>query len=232
MSGERASADDIAASQYPEVLKKIIEDGNYSPDQIYNLDETALYYKAMPKSTYVSKHQKQARGRKLEKSRFTAMFCVNLTGSHKMRPVVVHTAAHPRCYKHLSDMNNSGVYWYKTRNGWMTTTIMTDWLQKHCIPDAQRKCKQLGLPFKMLLIMDNAPSHPHYLQDVVHKNCNIVFLPPRTTSLIQPLDQELIATVKQIYHKDVYDFLRSRTDSGEELQDLEALQEESWKVSL
>lgn len=160
------------------MLKKIIEDGSYSPDQIYNLDETALYYKAMPKSTYVSKHQKQARGRKLEKARFTAMFCVNLPGSHKMRPVVVHTAAHPRCYKHLNNMNNSGVYWYNTRNGWMTTTIMTDWLQKHCIPDAQWKCKQLGLPFKMLLIMDNAPSHPHYLQDVVHKNCKIVFLPP------------------------------------------------------
>lgn len=114
----------------------------------------------------------------------------------------------------------------------MTTTIMTDWLQKHCILDAQWKCKQLGLPFKMLLIMDNAPSHPHYMQDVIRKNCNIVFLPPRTTSLVQPLDQELIATVTQIYHKDMYDFLWSRTDSGKEVRGLQALQEEDSDVDL
>ncbi|KAK3889076.1 hypothetical protein Pcinc_006951 [Petrolisthes cinctipes] len=108
--GECASADDEATRDYPEVLKGIINEGGYSPHLIYNVDETALYYKAIPKGTYISKHHEQARGRKTGKSRITVMFTVNITGSHKQRPVVVHKASRPRCNKKLRDMDDSGVY--------------------------------------------------------------------------------------------------------------------------
>lgn len=220
-TGERASADEEAANQFPAILKNIIDEGGYTKDQIYNLDETALYYRAMPKKTYISKEQKQARGRKLDKSRVTVMFCVNLSGSYKMRPVVVHTAAKPRCYKNLRNMNDSGVYWYKSANGWMTGTIFSDWLKTHCIPAARRKSRELHQDFKMLILMDNAPAHPTWIQDLVPPECKIVFMPPRTTSLIQPLDQDFIATVKQIYHKKVYDYLREKTETNEELHLME-----------
>ena len=41
-----------AAESYPEQLKKLIEDKGYLPEQVFNADETGLYWKRMPKRTY------------------------------------------------------------------------------------------------------------------------------------------------------------------------------------
>ena len=45
LKGEAASADVAAAREYPKEFEKIIRDGNYLPSQVWNVDETALYYK-------------------------------------------------------------------------------------------------------------------------------------------------------------------------------------------
>lgn len=126
-TGERASADEEAARSFPTILKGLIEEGGYNKHQIFNLDETRFYYKTMPRSTYVAESQKQARGRKLDKSSFTLMFTLNASGSLKMKPVVVHTAKHPRCFKNLKSMSeHPDFYWYHSANGWTTTTILRD----------------------------------------------------------------------------------------------------------
>ena len=39
------SADKEAAAAYPAVLKKIIEDGGYTPQQVFNVDKTGLFWK-------------------------------------------------------------------------------------------------------------------------------------------------------------------------------------------
>ncbi|GFX23125.1 retrovirus-related Pol polyprotein from transposon 297 [Trichonephila clavipes] len=45
ITGESATADEGAAKIFPEELAKIIEDGNYSADQVFNADETGLLEK-------------------------------------------------------------------------------------------------------------------------------------------------------------------------------------------
>ncbi|GFV31073.1 tigger transposable element-derived protein 1 [Trichonephila clavipes] len=42
ITGESATADEGAAKIFPEELAKIIEDGDYSADQVFNADETGL----------------------------------------------------------------------------------------------------------------------------------------------------------------------------------------------
>ncbi|KAK3882326.1 hypothetical protein Pcinc_013317 [Petrolisthes cinctipes] len=42
MEGEAASEDTQAAEKYPAMLKGIIEEGEYSSKQVFNLDETGL----------------------------------------------------------------------------------------------------------------------------------------------------------------------------------------------
>ncbi|GFW90651.1 hypothetical protein TNCV_628171 [Trichonephila clavipes] len=61
--------------------------------------------------------------------------------------------------------------------------------------------KEKSLDFKVLLIVDNAASHPQ----LEHPNVQLVFLPPNTTSLIQPLDQGIFATFKKYYIKTTHD---------------------------
>ncbi|XP_066941104.1 tigger transposable element-derived protein 1-like [Macrobrachium rosenbergii] len=55
-----------------------------------------------------------------------------------------------------------------------------------------------GLPFKVLLVLDNAPGHPADLSNM-HPNVKVVYLPPNTTSLIQSMDQGVIANFKAYY---------------------------------
>ncbi|CAM4587995.1 unnamed protein product [Caretta caretta] len=42
-TGEAASANEEAAKDYPEPLKKIIEEKGYLPEQVFNADETGLF---------------------------------------------------------------------------------------------------------------------------------------------------------------------------------------------
>ncbi|GFW38508.1 tigger transposable element-derived protein 1 [Trichonephila clavipes] len=77
---------------------------------------------------------------------------------------------------------------------WMTTAIFTEWFNNCFVPEVEAYMKKKSLDFKVLLIVDNAASHPQ----LEHSNVQLVFLPPNTTSLIQPLDQGIIATLKNI----------------------------------
>ena len=48
------------------------------------------------------------------------------------------------------------------------------------------------------MILDNAPAHPDG-SDNIHSDIEIMLLPPNTTSLIQPMDQSVIAIFKSYY---------------------------------
>lgn len=47
-----------------------------------------------------------------------------------------------------------------------------------------------NIPFKILLIIGNVPWHSPFITNL-HLNIKVEFLPSNTTSLIQPMDQEL-----------------------------------------
>ena len=53
-----------------------------------------------------------------------------------------------------------------------------------------------------VLLLDNAPGHPPHLDDF-HPDVKVVYLPPNTTSLIQPMGQGVIATFKRYYTRRV-----------------------------
>ena len=96
MLGESASADHQAAADYPEKLKKIIQDGGYSEHQIFNVDECGLWWKMPPTRTIKLKTRGQAAGIKLPKSRCTVLFGGNTSGDYKLKPLFIHTSENPR----------------------------------------------------------------------------------------------------------------------------------------
>ncbi|GFY07396.1 tigger transposable element-derived protein 1 [Trichonephila clavipes] len=76
---------------------------------------------------------------------------------------------------------------------WMTTAIFTEWFHNCLVPEVEAYMKEKSLDFKVLLIVDNAASHPQ----LEHPNVQLIFLPPNTTSLIQPLDQGIKNILRQ-----------------------------------
>uniref|UniRef100_A0A452HST6 HTH CENPB-type domain-containing protein n=1 Tax=Gopherus agassizii TaxID=38772 RepID=A0A452HST6_9SAUR len=70
--GEICSADKEAADFYPIELKKLLEEGCYTVDQVYNCDETGLCFKMLPDCTLTTKTDSHKReGFKQRKDRVT-----------------------------------------------------------------------------------------------------------------------------------------------------------------
>ncbi|GFX30301.1 tigger transposable element-derived protein 1 [Trichonephila clavipes] len=175
--GESATADEGAAKIFPEELAKIIEDGDYSADQVFNADETGLYWKKLPNSRYIAKDEKTASGHKASKDRVTLLLYSNASGDRMLKPLLINKSLRPRALKG-KDLKQLPVHW-------MTTAIFTEWFNNCFVPEVEAYMKEKSLDFKVLLIVGNAASHP----ELEHPNVQLVFLPPNTTSLIQPLDQ-------------------------------------------
>ncbi|GFX96971.1 tigger transposable element-derived protein 1 [Trichonephila clavipes] len=94
ITGESATADEGAAKIFPEELAKIIEDVDYSADQVFNADETGLYWKKLPYRTYIAKDKKTA-----SKDRVTLLLCSNASGNWMLKPLLINKSLRLRALK-------------------------------------------------------------------------------------------------------------------------------------
>ena len=152
----------------------------------------------MPPTRTIKKKTSKMSGLKLSKRRSTILVGGNASGDMKLTPLWIHNSKRPRPFKNV-DMNKLPVFWNSNKKAWMTTAVFEDWLEVQFIPEVKKYCRRKRIEFKILLILDNCSSHP----DLSHVNENVqfLFLPPNTTSLIQPMDQGVIATLKALYQK-------------------------------
>ncbi|KAK3888476.1 hypothetical protein Pcinc_007470 [Petrolisthes cinctipes] len=161
---------------------------------------------------------KRAMKDKGDRNRFVLLTC-NASGDYLMKPLVIYKYKRPRAYKGC-DMNKLNVYWEQTKKGYMSTELSRKWFDECFVKDAKKYCQKKNVAFKVVLFLDNAPSHAKFLVGR-HPAVEVVFLPPNTTSKIQPLDQEIIANVKLLYYKYVHDKMRKETDKQEELKEVD-----------
>ncbi|CAM5077719.1 unnamed protein product [Natator depressus] len=96
---EVASADEEAAEMFPAQLNAIVLEGGYSPKQVFNVDETDLYWKKMPMRTYISRDEKTAARCKASKDRLTLLLEGNAEGDYKLKPFFVYHSENPRAMR-------------------------------------------------------------------------------------------------------------------------------------
>ena len=174
LSGEAADVQQTTVDDWCQRLPTICE--GYDLKDIFNSDESALFYRTLPGKSLVVKGD-TCHGGKKAKDRVTVLLTCSATGE-RLKPLVIGRAENPRCFR---GQNKSclPVHYYHNRKAWMTGDIWKQWLNK-----LNNKLKIQDR--KILLFVDNCAAHPH----ISLSNIKLAFLPPNTTSKLQPLDGE------------------------------------------
>lgn len=86
ISGESAFIDDSTIEEWTNRLPTILD--GFEAKDVFNADETGLFYRATPdRSLVLSKEE--CKGGKKSKERFTVLLCSNFTGTEKLKPIVI-----------------------------------------------------------------------------------------------------------------------------------------------
>ena len=182
--GEADSANPVIVAEGRLQLKEDLKD--YNPNDIYNMDETGLFYRLQPNSTLATG---PISGKKKQKDRITVTLCTNATGTDKLKPLVIGKSARPRSFGKTFDPTIYVTYAFN-KKAWMTTLIFRDWLKKF---NRRMRLERR----QVILLIDNATSHSS--ENLNLTNVTVKYLPPNTTAHIQPIDAGIIRTFKSYY---------------------------------
>jgi len=75
----------------------------FSDQDVFNADETGLFYSLMPDKTLKFKDEKCIGG-KLSNERVTVLVCANLLGTEKRQLFVIGEPKNPRCFKNVKKL--------------------------------------------------------------------------------------------------------------------------------
>ncbi|XP_064090794.1 tigger transposable element-derived protein 1-like [Macrobrachium nipponense] len=180
--GEAASADVKGAERYIVEFAELIEEEGYIPQQVFNCDETGLFWKKMPRRTYITEEETKMPGHKPMKDRLTLALCANASGDCKVKSLLVYHSENPRAFKsHKILKEKLHVMWCANARAWVTRQFFTDWVNLVFGPSVKEYPQKNNLPLKALLILDNAPAHPPGLQDDILEEfqfVKVLYLPP------------------------------------------------------
>ena len=95
VSGESGDTVEAWVERLPTLVKR------YAPENIWNEDESAFFFRAVPGRT-LADAEKQCKVGKKAKQQIILAFIVNAVGGKEV-PIVIGKAVSPRCFKGLKD---------------------------------------------------------------------------------------------------------------------------------
>ncbi|OWY96640.1 CENPB protein Homeodomainlike, partial [Phytophthora megakarya] len=169
--GESGSVNMATIDEQIKRLRAVIQ--QYAVADVYNFDETGLFYKLCPDKIIA---RQLFEGAKKSKTQITVALACNADGSDMREPLFIGHANKPR-YR-----NN--------KKAWMTAVLYREWLVAF-------DQEMVAVGRKALLLIDNASSHIISAMDL--GEVTVEYLPSNTTSKLQPLDAGIIAALKRRY---------------------------------
>ena len=185
ISGESGNIDLVTASNWKQALPALI--GGYELKNVFNMDETGLFFRCLPDST-LSHVSDTCKGGKQGKNRLTVVLTCSALGE-KLKPMIIGKSKNPRCFRGI-DLSCVGVEYHSSCKAWMTNSLFNKYLLNlNRLFELQDR--------KILLLLDNAPVH---IVDEATESClthvKLQFFPPNLTSVLQPLDGGIIRSLK------------------------------------
>ncbi|KAG0439105.1 Tigger transposable element-derived protein 6 [Dictyocoela muelleri] len=143
----------------------------FSKSDIFNCDETALFFKCPSKKTLILSKEKMASGI-MGKDRVSILFCANFSGE-KLKPLLIGKSKRPRGFNNI-DIKALGIKYTSSKKAWMTSSIFHTWL-------CESNIKMRNENINILLLLENATVHG---KNTSFSNITVLFLPTATTSKI------------------------------------------------
>ena len=134
-----------------EALSEIVQ--CYQKDDIWNMDETGLFWRALPDKVFGRKSKHCKRGENM-KQRLIIAFFVTATGKRE-KPIVTWKSENPRCLCRF-EKSLLPVTYFSEPKAWMTGDILETILSK-------LNRQMINKNRNILLFMDNAGCHPEEL---------------------------------------------------------------------
>lgn len=187
LSGEEADVSSSVLEKWTPRLKTLV--AGYESRDIFNADESGLLYRSAPKRSLVERGD-SCKGGKLSKERITFLICTSASGE-KLPLLVIGRSIRPRCFSQNNiEISRLGVHYEAQRKAWMSSEIWERWIKSL---NNKMRLKNRHI----VILVDNCAAH----SKLTLSNIKLVFLPPNTTSKLQPQDAGIIQCVKLHYRK-------------------------------
>jgi hypothetical protein len=117
------------------------EISQFSPDDVFNVDETGLFWHLLPNKTLAFKGEKCTSGKK-SKERITVLIGANMSGTEKLPLLVIGKSAKPRCFKN----KDVPLDYTANKKAWMTGDIFAPVAEALGSQARQQRAQSVTLP--------------------------------------------------------------------------------------
>ncbi|XP_020284835.1 tigger transposable element-derived protein 2-like [Pseudomyrmex gracilis] len=163
-----------------------LKDESVCLHNVYSMDYTVLLWKAFPRSVLSHTGEEQIYGNIMKKNCITFGLCANVTGSHKISPILINQCENPRALKHITKCNLPVTY--KTHKfARMTQNIFLDWYNNYFKKSVQKYQLESGKTGKVFLLINNR--NTYFPPEWINKDAyfELLLLPLGLTSILSPM---------------------------------------------
>lgn len=192
-------ANPLAIERYMECLDNLMSKHRYHPSLVFNFDETGVSIDKRPSSVVVP-NQKGVEGvtpALPQRIHFTMGVTIGSDGSLLPPFVILPGARVPELPEFLLEW---GLF-SAQQNGWITIELFEQWAQTILIPFVREKRSSEGDEnLRALLLVDNHSTrrNEELLKELEEQKIDVVFLPPNTSHISQPLDVLVFGGMKNL----------------------------------
>lgn len=195
LHGKAGGVEGEAGKKVMEAIREAAR--HYALENIFEVHETGLFFKVLPRSMYVLSSEGRKTARAMTdmeaKDRVLVFLCANASGSHKLPISIIGKSVRPRCFqkrpppiKYFSQKDS--------RSDWRT---LQQWWMEVFLPYVEENTSG-----EVLLIMDGMKC-----RDLKESNgrVRVMHLPPNCTSVRRPMGMGVIAAIKLHYRRKLLD---------------------------
>ncbi|XP_074842656.1 tigger transposable element-derived protein 5 [Carettochelys insculpta] len=207
--------------------------GGYGDEQIYNANVTGLYWKLLPGQAGELQARSPClpalpRRRLAVKERVTVLLAANLTGSHKLKPLVVGGLPDPPSLRHHNQDKFPACYRYSPEAR-LGPALLRAWFFEDFVPGVKRYLRRSCLQQKAVLLLSSppppsgaGPEEPPQLQ-TPDGSIRALFLSKAAAGggsaggggrIPAPLEQGVVSSFKQLYKRELLRLAVSCVASG------------------